>query len=126
VLDQHEFALRLGKMILWIVDNVLEEAGGPSLSQTAASVIDCNAITSASTGGKSSFSFGVGFLSFSVGTSSLNDGCRAATAAVAAKALGLFDMDAGVSLGGQVQALDDDADAVADRLKSLAGFGGSV
>jgi len=126
VIDQHEFALRLGKMILWIVDNVLEEAGGPSLSQTAASVIDCNAITSAITGGKSSFSFGVGFLSFSVGTSSLNDGCRAATAAVAAKALGLFDMDAGVSLGGQVQALDDDADAVADRLKSLAGFGGSV
>src|SRR6185503_8148864 len=45
---------------------------------------------------------------------------------VKTKALGLFDVDAGVSLGGRVQALDDDADAIADRLKSLTGFGGMV
>jgi hypothetical protein len=114
-------------MIVWVVDNVIQDAAArPSLTQTAASAIDCSAITSAITGGKTSFSFGVGFLSYSISASSLTAGCGAAVDTVKTKALGLFDVDAGVSLGGRVQALDDDADAIADRLKSLTGFGGMV
>jgi hypothetical protein len=125
-IDPHEFALRFGKLVLWVVDNVLQEAGGPSLSQTAAAAINCTAITSSITNGQTSFSFGVGFLSYSISATSLTSGCNSVVGMVRDKALGLFDVDAGVQLGGQVQAFDDDADAIASRLKSLAGFGGSV
>ena len=65
-------------------------------------------------------------LSYKVSASTLQDGCQAATGMVKDKALGLFDMDAGVELGGDVEALDDDADRIADRLKSKAGYGGIV
>ena len=126
VIDPHEFALRFGKMLLWIVDNVLLEAGASSLSQAAANAINCAAITSAITNGQTSFSFGVGFLSYSLSASSLTGGCTTVTGVVKDKALGLFDVDAGVELGGQVQAVDDSADAIADRLKSLTGFGGKL
>lgn len=126
VIDPHEFALRFGKMLLWIVDNVLQEAGASSLSQAAANAINCAAITSAITNGQTSFSFGVGFLSYSISASSLTGGCTTVTGVVKDKALGLFDVDAGVELGGQVQAVDDNADALADRLKSLTGFGGKL
>jgi len=126
VIDPHEFALRFGKMLLWIIDNVLQEAGASSLSQAAAAAIDCTAITSAITNGQPSFKFGFSFLSYSVSASSLTGGCTTVTGVVKDKALGLFDVDAGVELGGKVQAFDDNADAVADRLKSLTGFGGKL
>jgi hypothetical protein len=124
--DPHVFELRFGKMLLWVVDNVLQEAGAASLSQTAASLISCSAITSAITNGQTSFSFGVSFASYTVSAASLDAGCAAVLGVVREKALGLFDVDAGVELGGQVQLLDTDADAVVDRLKSLSGFGGIV
>ena len=124
--DQHAFELRFGRLVLWVVDNVLLEQGAASLSQTAASLINCAAITSALLDGKTEFSFGVSLLSYKVSASTLQDGCQAATGMVKDRALGLFDMDAGVELGGEVEALDDDADRIADRLKSKAGYGGIV
>jgi hypothetical protein len=126
VIDQHAYELRLGRMILWIVDNVLKEQGAASLSETAASIIDCNAITAALLDGKTELTFGISFVSYSVSASSLTAGCSAVVGVVKTKALGLFDIDAGVELGGDVQYLDDDADAVADRLISKAGYGGIV
>ena len=56
--DQHAFELRFGRLVLWVLDNVLLEQGAASLSQTAASLVNCAAITSALLDGKSEFSFG--------------------------------------------------------------------
>ena len=43
--DQHAFELRFGRLVLWVLDNVLLEQGAASLSQTAASLVNCAAIT---------------------------------------------------------------------------------
>jgi hypothetical protein len=125
-INPHEFELRFGKLVLWVAENVLQEAGAGSLATTAASLISCSTITSAITGGQPSFSFGVGFLSFSISTASLDAGCGAALGVVKEKALGLFDMDAGVQLGGHVLEVDDNADSAADRLRNQSDFGGIV
>ena len=105
---------------------MLQEVGAGSLATTAASLISCSTITSVITGGQSSFSFGVGILSFSISTSSLNAGCGVALGVVKEKALGLFDMDAGVELGGHVLQIDDSGDSAANRLRNKSDFGGIV
>lgn len=125
-INPHVFELRFGKLVLWVAENVLQEVGAGSLSTTAASLISCSTITSAITGGQPSFSFGVGFLSFSISTASLDAGCGAALGVVKEKALGLFDMDAGVELGGHVLQIDDNGDSAADRLRNKSDFGGIV
>ena len=125
-INPHEFELRFGKLVLWVAENVLQEVGAASLATTAASLISCSTITSAITGGQPSFSFGVGFLSFSISTASLDAGCGVALGVVKEKALGLFDMDAGVELGGHVLQIDDNGDSAADRLRNKTDFGGIV
>jgi hypothetical protein len=125
-LESHDYALRLGKLVLWVVINVIKEQTAPSLSQAAAAVVDCNAITATLLDGKDKLSFGVGIASFSVSPTTLLTGCNAASGLVKDKVLGLFDVDAGVQLGGDVQYADEDGDALADRLKSKTGYGGLV
>jgi hypothetical protein len=124
VVEQHDYAIRFGKMLLWVVDNVLEEQGAASLSQAAASALDCIAITAVLLDGQSKFTFGVGLAAFAVGGDKIKDGCQAAGGMVRDKALGLFDLDTGVQLGGEVQPLDADGDRIAERLQSRPGYGG--
>jgi hypothetical protein len=124
--DPHDYELRLGRLVLWVVDNVLKEQGAASLSETAAALVDCKAIPAALLDGKDKLTFGVGIASYSVNASALEAGCASAAGFVKGKALGLFDLDAGVRLGGEVQYLDETGDTVADRLKSKAGYGGLV
>ena len=47
-INPHEFELRFGKLVLWVAENVLQEVGAGSLATTAASLISCSTITSAS------------------------------------------------------------------------------
>ena len=65
-INPHEFELRFVKLVLWVAENVIQQVGAGSLATTAASLISCATVTSAITGGQSSFYFGVGWLSFSV------------------------------------------------------------
>jgi hypothetical protein len=125
-IDPHDYELRLGRLILWVVDNVLEEQGAASLSEAAAAAVDCKAILAALLEGKDKLTFGVGIASYSVSASGLESGCGAASGFVKGKVLGLFDLDGGVRLGGEVQYLDETGDALADRLRSKAGYGGIV
>jgi hypothetical protein len=125
-IDPHVFELRFGRLVLWVVDNVLEEHGAASLSAMAAALIDCRAMATALLDGKSELSFGIGIASYSVDASALEGACGAATAVVKDKALGLFDLDAGVELGGELTYRDVDGDAIADRLDSKAGSGGRL
>jgi hypothetical protein len=125
-IDQHAVSLRLGKMVLWVVDNVLHEQGAASLSESAASLIDCLALSALLLDGKDSFSFGVELASYTLTGATLREGCTAVTGLVKGRALGLFDLDAGVEVGGNVQHLDLDGDRRSDRLRSQAGFGGVV
>ena len=75
-IDQHAFELRLGQLMLWVLDNVLLEQGGASLSQTAASLVNCAAITAALLDGKTEFSFGVGLRPTRSAPATLQDGCQ--------------------------------------------------
>jgi hypothetical protein len=125
-INPHVFELRFGKLVIWVAENVLQEAGAGSLATTATSLISCGTITSAITGGQPSFSFGVGILSFSVSASSLDGACGTVMGVVKEKALGLFDMDAGVELGGHVLLVDLDGDSAADRLRNQSDYGGIV
>jgi hypothetical protein len=124
--EAHDFELRVGKLVLWVVQNVLGEVGGSSLAEAAAAVVDCKAIPAGLLDGKDKLTFGVGAASYGVSPSLLEAGCLAMAAKLKGKALGLFDLDAGVRLGGQVQYQDQDRDARIDHLTSQAGYGGLV
>jgi hypothetical protein len=124
--DPHAVELRFGKLVLWVLDHVLAVPAAAELAATAASHVGCDAVTAAITDGKPSFTFGVGVASYSVGAASLGAGCSKVAGLIGQKVLGLFDLDAGVEIGGPVEALDANRDLVADRLQSRTGFGGLV
>ena len=98
-IDPHEFALRFGKMILWVADNVLQEAGATSLSQAAAYAINCAAITSAITTARRRSRSASASRPFPSARRRSTGGCTIVPGVVKDKALGLFDVDAGVELG---------------------------
>jgi hypothetical protein len=126
-IDEHTFGVRYGKLLLWAATRVIDEQQVNALAQGAAAAIACDLVTAAILDGKDKLSFGVGFASFSVGPGMLQDGCLAVMGGVQKRALGLFDLETPVQMGGDVQFLDDNGDRVADRLKSKAGgYGGIV
>ena len=125
-IEAHDFELRVGKLVLWVVQNVLGEVGGSSLAEAAAAVVDCKAIPAGLLDGKDKLTFGVGAASYGASPALLEAGCLAMAAKLKGKALGLFDLDAGVRLGGKVQYQDQSGDPRIDRLTSQAGYGGLV
>lgn len=124
--EAHDFELRLGKLVMLVVQEVLHEAGAGGLADAAAAVIDCKAIPAAVLDGKDKLSFGVGVASYSVSPDALTGGCGKVAGLIKERALGLFDVDAGVRLGGKVQYRDENRDARIDHLISQTGYGGLV
>jgi hypothetical protein len=125
-IEAHDFELRLGRLVLWVAQNVLAELGATALSEAAAGLLDCQAIPAALLDGKDKLSFGVGVASYSVSPDVLGTACSSAASLIKGKALGLFDLDAGVRLGGRVQYRDENGDNRIDRLTSQTGYGGLV
>jgi len=125
-IEAHDFELRVGKLVLWVVQNVLGEVGGSSLAEAAAAAVDCKAIPAGLLDGKDKLTFGVGAASYGVSSGVLEAGCLAMAVKLKGKAMGLFDLDAGVRLGGKVQYQDTNSDARIDHLTSQTGYGGLV
>jgi hypothetical protein len=125
-IEAHDFELRLGKLVLLVVQEVLVEVGAGGLADAAAAVIDCQAIPAAVLDGKDKLTFGVGAVSYSVGPDVVTGGCGKVAGLVKERALGLFDIDAGVRVGGRVSYREETGDARVDRLTSQAGYGGLI
>jgi hypothetical protein len=88
--------------------------------------LDCDAITALVLQGQSELSFDVEVTSFSISPAMLGLACGAAGGTVADKALGLFDLELGVQVGGDVRLRDADQDGAIDGLRSDYGYGGTV
>jgi len=125
-LEPHAFGVRYGKLLLWVAARTIDDQQLAEITQGAAAALECELLTRAILGDKDELRFGVGFASFSVGADTLNDGCRAVMGDAQDRALGLFDLETPVQVGGDVQFLEDHSGPTGDRLKSKPGYGGIV
>src|SRR5690606_36385795 len=97
---------------------LLAALGAGSLGGQVMDALACASIVERITGGSASFAFEVGGMSFSLGIDALLDGCAIVRDEVADYAFGMINPGLGVGAGGTARALDDDGDAVIDRLVS--------
>jgi hypothetical protein len=100
--------------------------GAEERAQQMAAALECASIVELITGGDGSFSFQVGWMSFSLGIDDLLDGCTIARDEVIGYAFGAINPGLGVAVGGTASALDTDGDAVIDHLVSGADYSGLV
>jgi hypothetical protein len=109
-----------------IVSEVLGTDAFSAFQTRVAAAIDCTGLIASIVGEDGELQISIGIASFDVDAAPLVGACNAGVESLLDSVLGLFDMDSGIVVGGDVLALDDDCDGVADRLRSEPGYGGVV
>lgn len=123
--DDHHIELRYGALVLAIVEVLLGETR-EALAASVADAIECRPLVGALLDGRDEFRVEVAGVEHDLGADALVGACQSLTAQLAARALGLFALDAKVVVGGEVLFTDEDGDGLADTLRSGEDFGGYV
>lgn len=124
--SSHQLQIRLGRLVEMAIAEFALVADLDALEQQAAAAIDCANLVQTITGGADSFPIDVGGESFAVSVEQLDSGCQAMRAEVESYILGLFRIDTGVAIGGEVQVDDVDGDERVDTMDSAGSYSGEL
>ena len=127
--EDHEFSVRYGTLLNAMASEALGQDAMSAFTDRVTAAINCSAIVDTiAPSGELSVTVPVPLLpdpSFSVSAQPIEDACDVIVAAALDGAIGFFDIDSGITMGGQVSAFDKTCDGVADILESHPSFAGS-
>jgi hypothetical protein len=92
----------------------------------ALEALACGALVDEILGGRSSIEIDVWIHTFNISRGTLIDACGELIGEVEGRALGIFEMDTPMEIGGGVTLSDDDGDGAADRMTSAPDHGGHL
>jgi hypothetical protein len=123
--DPHGVAIRYGALVRLVASDLLQAAELSALESQVTSALSCKAIVAAVTGGGSGLKISVVGWSHTVGASELESACSAVVSKLQKRALGRFELDSRVEVGGDV-AWSVAPESGSIELQSAPGFGGVV
>ena len=124
-IDPHSVTIRYGALVLLVVGDLLQASELSALNAKMKTALGCTAIVSAMLGGGSGLKISVAGWSHTIGKSELESACSSAMALIEKKALGQFELDSKVEVGGTVLWSEVPPEG-SIKLESAAGFGGVV
>ena len=121
--EEHDVPLHFGALVQNMASKVVDAAGLQDLEAGVTSAMDCGGIVSAVLDGDAGLTLSVSSWSHTIPASTFTSACDAVKSLAGEKALGVFALDAAVSIGGNVRFRERGDGAV---LTSEPGFGGTV
>lgn len=122
-IDPHAVAIRYGELVRLVAADLLQASELGALEAGLSAALSCKSIVAA-VGGGSGLKISVVGWSHTISAEDLEKACQSAMALVEQKALGQFELDTRVEIGGTVLWSREEPDTI--RLQSGPGFGGVV
>ena len=126
-IDRHAVAIRYGELVRLVASDLLQAPELGALESKLSAALSCKAIVDAVVGGGSGLKISVAGWAHTIDRGDLEQICGSAVSLVEQKALGQFDLDTPVEVGGSVLwSRAPDSEAASITLQSGADFGGVV
>ncbi len=121
--EEHDVPLHFGALVQNMASKVVDVAGLEELEAGVTSAMDCGGIVGAVLDGDPGLTLSVSSWSHTIPASTFTGACDAVKSLAGEKALGVFALDAAVTIGGKVRFKEHGDGAL---LTSEPGFGGTV
>lgn len=119
----HEVPLHYGALVLRAAEELVDAQGLTELQAGVTAALDCAGIVADILDGKSGLTLSVAGWSHTIEAATFAATCDAVKSVAGERALGLFALDAGVTIGGKLTVKESKSKVT---LSSRAGFGGTV
>lgn len=119
-IEDHEFGVRYGEFVSTIVSEVIGTSALDAFEGRVTAAVDCQGIVDAITS-NGELGISVSGYSYSISADPLRSACDAIVASAVGGVVGIFDIDSGIVVGGEVLAVDETCDGVADALETANG-----
>jgi hypothetical protein len=124
-IEPHSLKIRYGALVQLAMTELLAASELTTLQNDLRSALGCEALLAAMLGGKQGLELSIATWSYTISAASLSSSCESAMSAALGRAVGQFELDSHVEVGGSVSWTATSASSPAE-LRSGSDFGGIV